>query len=75
MPERVLPVSYTHLVTNKSVALSEQAQAFVDFATSKDAADLIRTAGAVPVISAKDLNLWYGDFKALKGISLDVGCL
>ena len=27
----------------------------------------------VPVISAKDLNLWYGDFKALKGISLDVG--
>ena len=36
-------------VTNKSVALSEQAQAFVDFATSKDAADLIRAAGAVPV--------------------------
>ena len=36
-------------VTNKSVTLSEQAQAFVDFATSKDVADLIRTAGAVPV--------------------------
>ena len=36
-------------VTNKSVTLSEQAQAFVDFATSKDAADLIRAAGAVPV--------------------------
>ena len=36
-------------VTNKNVTLSEQAQAFVDFATSKDAADLIRTAGAVPV--------------------------
>lgn len=36
-------------VTNKSIALSAQAQAFVDFATSKDAADLIRTAGAVPV--------------------------
>ena len=36
-------------VTNKSAALSEQAQAFVDFATGKDAADLIRTAGAVPV--------------------------
>lgn len=36
-------------VTNKSVALSEQAQAFFDFATSTDAADLIRTAGAVPV--------------------------
>ena len=27
----------------------------------------------MPVISAKDLNLWYGDFKALKHISLDVG--
>ena len=36
-------------VINKSVALSEQAQAFFDFATSADAADLIRTAGAVPV--------------------------
>ena len=36
-------------VTNKSVTLSEQAQAFSDFATSADAADLIRTAGAVPV--------------------------
>ncbi len=35
-------------VTNKSVTLSEQAQAFFDFATSADAADLIRTAGAVP---------------------------
>ena len=36
-------------VTNKSVTLSAQAQAFFDFATSTDAADLIRTAGAVPV--------------------------
>ena len=36
-------------VTNKSVTLSEQAQAFFDFAISTDAADLIRTAGAVPV--------------------------
>ena len=36
-------------VTNKPVTLSEQAQAFFDFATSTDAADLIRTAGAVPV--------------------------
>ena len=36
-------------VTNKSAALSEQAQAFFDFAVSADAADLIRTAGAVPV--------------------------
>ena len=24
----------------------------------------------MPVISAKDLNLWYGGFKALKGLSL-----
>ena len=36
-------------VTNDSAPLSEQAQAFFDFATSADAADLIRTAGAVPV--------------------------
>ena len=36
-------------VTNDSASLSEQAQAFIDFATSTDAADLIRTAGAVPV--------------------------
>ena len=36
-------------VTNDSVALSVQAQAFFDFAASTDAADLIRTAGAVPV--------------------------
>ena len=36
-------------VTNKAVTLSEQAQAFFDFAVSADAADLIRTAGAVPV--------------------------
>ena len=36
-------------VTNKSVTLSGQAQVFFDFACSADAADLIRTAGAVPV--------------------------
>lgn len=36
-------------VTNDSVTLSAQAQAFFDFAASTDAADLIRTAGAVPV--------------------------
>ena len=36
-------------VTNDSVTLSAQAQAFFEFATSTDAADLIRTAGAVPV--------------------------
>ena len=28
---------------------------------------------STPIITAKDLNLWYGDFKALKNISLDVG--
>ena len=28
-----------------------------------------------PIITAKNLNLWYGDFKALKDISLDMGCL
>ncbi len=36
-------------VTNDSVTLSAQAQAFFDFAASTDATDLIRTAGAVPV--------------------------
>lgn len=36
-------------VTNKSAALSETAQAFMAFATSAEAADLIRAAGAVPV--------------------------
>ena len=36
-------------VTNDAVTLSAQAQAFFDFAASADAADLIRTAGAVPV--------------------------
>ena len=37
------------LVTKDGVALSEAAQAFFDFATSADTADLIRAAGAVPV--------------------------
>ena len=36
-------------VTKDGVALSAQAQAFFDFATSSAANDLIRTAGAVPV--------------------------
>ena len=36
-------------VTNKAAELSAQAQAFLDFAVSPDAADLIRAAGAVPV--------------------------
>ena len=33
----------------------------------------METQNTTPVISAKNLNLWYGDFKALKSISLDVG--
>ena len=37
------------LVTKEGVALSEQAQAFFDFATSTAANDLITAAGAVPV--------------------------
>lgn len=37
-------------VTNDSVALSAQAQAFLDFALSADAAGLIRAAGAVPTV-------------------------
>ena len=37
------------LVTKSDAALSDAAQAFFDWATSADAADLIRMAGAVPV--------------------------
>ena len=37
------------LVTKEGAQLSEAAQAFFDFATSKDASELIRNAGAVPV--------------------------
>lgn len=37
------------LVTRTDTALSESAQAFFDFATSKDAAEIISKAGAVPV--------------------------
>ncbi|MCD7767605.1 MAG: phosphate ABC transporter phosphate-binding protein, partial [Oscillospiraceae bacterium] len=37
------------LVTREGEALSDAVQAFFDFATSADAADLIRGAGAVPV--------------------------
>lgn len=36
-------------VTNDSAELSDAAQAFLDFAVSAEAADLIRTAGAVPL--------------------------
>ena len=37
------------MVTKEGAELSEAAKAFFDFATSADAADLIRNAGAVPV--------------------------
>lgn len=37
-------------VTREGEALSEAAQAFFDWATSADAAELIRSAGAVPVV-------------------------
>ena len=37
------------MVTKEGAELSEAAQAFFDFATSADTADLIRNAGAVPV--------------------------
>lgn len=37
-------------VTNDSVEQSDAVKAFIDFATSEDAADLIRLAGAVPVV-------------------------
>lgn len=37
------------LVTKDGTELSEAAQAFFDYATSKDAADIITAAGAVPV--------------------------
>ena len=37
------------MVTKEGAELGEAAQAFFDFATSADAADLIRNAGAVPV--------------------------
>ena len=36
-------------IRDNSVTLSAQAQAFFDFAASTDAANLIRTVGAVPV--------------------------
>ena len=38
------------LVLKEDAKLSEAAQAFVDYITSKDAAELIRSAGAVPVV-------------------------
>ncbi len=38
-----------NFILSESASLSDAAQAFVDFATSKEAADLITGAGAVPV--------------------------
>ena len=38
-----------NLIVKEDAELSAQAQAFVDFATSSDANDLIREAGAVPL--------------------------
>lgn len=38
------------LVTKKGEKLSDEAQKFYDFATSKDADDLIKEAGAVPLV-------------------------
>ena len=52
--ETVLDGSYAiqrnfNFIVSDSTPLSEAAQAFVDFATSADASDLIAGAGAVPV--------------------------
>ena len=44
------------LVTKEGAALSTQAQAFFDWATSAVAADLIRAAGAVPVAESTKKN-------------------
>ena len=43
------------LVTKDGTELSEAAQAFFDYATSKDAADIISAAGAVPVAELSQL--------------------
>ena len=42
-----------NFITNDSVELSDAAQAFIDFAVSEDAAELIRLAGAVPLVDAE----------------------
>ena len=39
-----------NFVINDSVTPSDAVQSFIDFATSAEAADLIRAAGAVPVV-------------------------
>ncbi len=52
--ETVLDGSYEvqrpfNFIVNDSATLSDAAQAFIDFVTSEDAAELIRLAGAVPL--------------------------
>ena len=42
-----------NFITNDAVELSAAAQAFIDFAVSEDAAELIRLAGAVPLVDAE----------------------
>ena len=56
--ETVLDGSYEvqrpfNFITNDSAELSEAAKAFIDFATSEDAAELIRVAGAVPLVDTE----------------------
>ena len=56
--ETVLDVTYEvqrpfNFITNDSVELSDAAKAFIDFATSEDAAELIRAAGAVPLVDTE----------------------
>ena len=42
-----------NFITNDSAELSDAAKAFIDFAVSADAAELIRLAGAVPLVDAE----------------------
>ena len=42
-----------NFVTNDSVEQSDAVKAFIDFAVSEDAAELIRLAGAVPLVDAE----------------------
>ena len=42
-----------NFITNDSAELSDAAKAFIDFAVSEDAAELIRLAGAVPLVDAE----------------------
>ena len=42
-----------NFITNDAAELSDAAKAFIDFAVSEDAAELIRLAGAVPLVDAE----------------------